>query len=136
MSSKNKFYDRKESSLTKHYRIRSKLTIFKKFLTFSCNIWSAWPDDYCAHVLYMCYCLLLFCDSIDLLSGPGNLKSFVNRSLPKLLHYVLNPAVRGARIQSSARKQGRMIIHTFLCWPRDIRIGRQISRINYYPPWN
>ena len=34
LSSENKFYDRKESSLTKYYRIRSKLTVFFKFLTF------------------------------------------------------------------------------------------------------
>ena len=27
-----KFYDRKESSLTKYYRIRSKLTVFENFL--------------------------------------------------------------------------------------------------------
>ena len=27
-SSENKFYDRKESSLTKYYRIRSKLTVY------------------------------------------------------------------------------------------------------------
>ena len=37
-SSQNKFYDRKESCQTKYYRIRSKLTVFKKFLTFSFNI--------------------------------------------------------------------------------------------------
>ena len=30
----NKFYDGRESSLTKYYCIRSKLTVFKKFLTF------------------------------------------------------------------------------------------------------
>ena len=36
-SSKSKFYDKKESSLTKYYRIRSKLPVFflKKVLTFS-----------------------------------------------------------------------------------------------------
>ena len=35
-SSKSKFYDKKESSLTKYYRIRSKLPVFfkKKFLRF------------------------------------------------------------------------------------------------------
>ena len=38
-SSQNKFYDRKESCQTKYYRIRSKLTVFKKFLTFSFNIY-------------------------------------------------------------------------------------------------
>ena len=35
--SENKFYDRKESSLTKYCRIRSKLTVFLKFLTFPFN---------------------------------------------------------------------------------------------------
>ena len=34
LSSEIKFYDRKESSLTKYYRIISKLTVFYKFLTF------------------------------------------------------------------------------------------------------
>ena len=34
-SLKNKFHDRKESSLTKYYRIRSKLTVFEKCLTLS-----------------------------------------------------------------------------------------------------
>ena len=37
-SSENKIYNWKESSLTKHYRIRNKhLTVFFKFLTFSFN---------------------------------------------------------------------------------------------------
>ena len=33
--SENKFHDRKESSLTKYYCIRRKLTVIKTFLTFS-----------------------------------------------------------------------------------------------------
>ena len=35
--SESKFYDRKESSLTKYYCIRSKLRVFLKFFTFSFN---------------------------------------------------------------------------------------------------
>ena len=31
----NRFYDRKESSLTKYYCIRSKLTVFQKFIVFA-----------------------------------------------------------------------------------------------------
>ena len=34
----NKLYDRKESSLAKYYRIRSKLAVFKKFITFTLNV--------------------------------------------------------------------------------------------------
>ena len=37
--SENKFYDRKESSLTKYYCTKSKLTVIPKFLTFSFKEW-------------------------------------------------------------------------------------------------
>ena len=37
----NKFYQRKERSLTKYYCIRSKLTVFLKFLTFPFNMFPA-----------------------------------------------------------------------------------------------
>ena len=37
-SLENKFYDKKESALTKYYLIRSKLAVFLKLRTFSFNI--------------------------------------------------------------------------------------------------
>ena len=38
LSAENKFYDRKESYLTRYYCITSKLTAFEKFITFSFQV--------------------------------------------------------------------------------------------------